>query len=178
MKRGLSLLLVLALLTDFACAESADSFVDQDMENIVSEAVDAPMKEIEVSLPADSSVVEDASDTPSGQVMEDGTAILAPESEAGVVIAADNEAETQANAEPAPTLLSVSKKATRTVYLGTSYQIEVPGKTVKSYKSSSKKIASVNKNGLVTFKKPGRATITVTARRGKKKAKVTFVVGN
>ena len=45
------------------------------------------------------------------------------------------------------------------------------------WKSSNRKVASVNKNGLVTFKRPGRATVTVTTKRGKRKARVTFVVG-
>ena len=40
------------------------------------------------------------------------------------------------------------------------------------WKSSNKKVASVNSNGLVTFKKPGKAKITATAVRGKKKASV------
>ncbi len=38
--------------------------------------------------------------------------------------------------------------------------------------SSNKKVATVNANGLVTFKKPGKATITATCKRGKKKARV------
>ena len=43
------------------------------------------------------------------------------------------------------------------------------------WKSSNKKVARVS-NGVVTFKKPGKATITCTCVRGKKKAKVTFKV--
>lgn len=46
-----------------------------------------------------------------------------------------------------------------------------------TWKSSNRRVASVNKNGLVTFKRPGRVTITVTTKRGKRKARVTFVVG-
>ena len=41
--------------------------------------------------------------------------------------------------------------------------------------TSNKKVATV-KNGVVTFKKKGKVTITATATRGKKKAKVKFVV--
>ena len=41
--------------------------------------------------------------------------------------------------------------------------------------SSNKKVATVN-NGVVTFKKKGKVTITATAVRGKKKAKVKFKV--
>ena len=43
------------------------------------------------------------------------------------------------------------------------------------WKTSNKKVATV-KNGVVTFKKAGKVTITATATRGKKKAKVKFVV--
>ena len=43
------------------------------------------------------------------------------------------------------------------------------------WKTSNKKVATVS-NGVVTFKKAGKVTITATATRGKKKAKVKFVV--
>ena len=43
------------------------------------------------------------------------------------------------------------------------------------WKSSNKSVATV-RNGVVTFKKAGKATITCTARRGKKKARVKVVV--
>ena len=43
------------------------------------------------------------------------------------------------------------------------------------WKSSNKKVATV-RNGVVTFKRAGRVTITCTAVRGGKKAKVTFRV--
>ena len=42
--------------------------------------------------------------------------------------------------------------------------------------SSNKKVATVNKSGVVTFKKAGKVTITATTTRGKKKAKMTFTV--
>ena len=66
------------------------------------------------------------------------------------------------DAAEAPTQLTVTKKATKTVYLGTQYQIEVPGKTVKSFKSSKTSVATVSKAGLVKLKKAGKATITIT----------------
>ena len=49
------------------------------------------------------------------------------------------------------------------------------GDKVKSYKSSNKKIATVNKKGVITAKKKkGKSTITVTLKSGKKlKVKVT-----
>ena len=42
--------------------------------------------------------------------------------------------------------------------------------------SSNKKIATVDKYGNVKFKKAGKVTITATATRGKKKARVRFTV--
>ena len=45
------------------------------------------------------------------------------------------------------------------------------------WKSSNKKVATVSAGGVVTFKKPGKVTITCTVKRGKKKAKVKFKVG-
>ncbi len=44
------------------------------------------------------------------------------------------------------------------------------------WKSSNKKVATV-KNGVVTFRKKGKVTITCTTVRGKKKAKIRFKVG-
>ena len=44
------------------------------------------------------------------------------------------------------------------------------------WKSSNKRIAKVNAYGTVTFKKNGKVTITCTAKRGKKKAKIKFTV--
>ncbi|MGD9560082.1 MAG: Ig domain-containing protein, partial [Oscillospiraceae bacterium] len=45
-----------------------------------------------------------------------------------------------------------------------------------SWKSSNKKVATVDKNGRVTAKKKGKATITVTAKKGKKKATCVITV--
>ena len=44
------------------------------------------------------------------------------------------------------------------------------------WKSSNKKVATVDQNGVVTFKKPGKATITATASRGKKKSAIKVKV--
>ena len=50
----------------------------------------------------------------------------------------------------------------------------LPENTTSAIKwtSSNKKVATVNASGVVTFKKPGKATITATCKRGGKKAKV------
>ena len=76
---------------------------------------------------------------------------------------------------PAPTQLSVTKKnSTSTAFLGMTYQI-VPGTgTGTRFKSSNKKVATVNQTGLVTPHKPGKAKSTFKV--GKKKRTVTLKV--
>ena len=71
------------------------------------------------------------------------------------------------NDAEAPALLSVTKSATKTLWLGTVYQIEVPGRTVAGCRSSAKKVAAVTAAGLVTPKKTGTAKLTVTLAGGK-----------
>ena len=76
---------------------------------------------------------------------------------------------------PAPTQLSVTKKnSTSTAFLGMTYQI-VPGTgTGTRFKSSNKKVATVNQTGLVTLHRAGKAKITFKV--GKKKRTVTLKV--
>jgi len=69
-------------------------------------------------------------------------------------------------------------KAKGTVKVGKTVAIKIKSSfpendTVKSYKSSNAKIASVSKDGVVTGKKAGTATITVTMKSG---AKATYKV--
>lgn len=69
-------------------------------------------------------------------------------------------------------------KTSGTVKVGQSLQIKIKSTfpkddKVKSYKSSNKKVATVDKNGKVTGKKKGTAKITVTMKSG---AKATFKV--
>ncbi len=76
---------------------------------------------------------------------------------------------------PAPTQLSVTKKnSTRTAFLGLTYQI-VPGAgTGTKFKSSNRKVATVDQNGLLTLHRAGKTRITF--RVGKKKRTVTLRV--
>mgnify|MGYP004517933943 CR=1 FL=1 len=71
--------------------------------------------------------------------------------------------------------LSATKK---TLKVKKSYTLKVSGlaygDSVKSFKSSKKKVAAVNKKGKITAKKKGSATITVTLKSGKTaKCKIT-----
>ena len=58
----------------------------------------------------------------------------------------------------------------QTIAPGKSYKLELIGTSIKSVKSSNKKVATVSKKGKVTAKKEGTATITLT---GKDKMKYT-----
>ena len=59
-------------------------------------------------------------------------------------------------------------KTTRKATAGEAFLIVVDGKSVKSYTSGNKSIATVNKAGLVKTKKRGTAKITVTLKNNKK----------
>ena len=85
-------------------------------------------------------------------------------------------AETAPKAGKAKTVITLSHSGTVTLNKGDTLQLTAtvtPNKKV-TWKSSSKKIATVSKTGLVTAKKTGTATIT--AKAGKKTAKVKIKV--
>lgn len=67
-----------------------------------------------------------------------------------------------------PTELSIKKSASKKVTLGFDYQIVIPGKKIKSCKSSNKKIATVTNAGLIHTKKAGSVKITITPKKGSK----------
>lgn len=70
--------------------------------------------------------------------------------------------------------ISVTKKS---MYVGTSYKLKVSGTTEHiMWKSSNKKVATVDKNGLVTAKAKGKATITATIGAGSNNIKLTCVI--
>lgn len=58
---------------------------------------------------------------------------------------------------------------------GNRYQIRTTAKKT-AYSSSAKKIASVNKKGVITAKKVGKATIRIQSGKGKKQKKCTIAV--
>ena len=63
--------------------------------------------------------------------------------------------------------IKVTKTASKTVYLGIPYVLNVTG-NIKKTSSSAKKIATVAKHGTVTLKKKGTAKITITRKKGSK----------
>ena len=80
---------------------------------------------------------------------------------------------------PGSTLKKKGKNGTITATIGTPFcltpQFATDAKvTVKGWTSSKKKVATVSKSGLVTPKKAGKTTITVTT--GKKKVKATVTI--
>lgn len=67
--------------------------------------------------------------------------------------------------------INASKK---TIHVDSTYTLKLVGTNIKSVKSSNDKIATVSKKGVVTGKKAGKATITLTGKDGKKyKCKIT-----
>ena len=99
-----------------------------------------------------------------------------PEPDPAAEPAAPVEPEATATPEPGPEYFSgplqvhtiTLKKATtkKNVTLGLSYQVQVNGETIRRCRTSDKKIASLSKAGVLTLRKAGKATITVTAESG------------
>ena len=80
-----------------------------------------------------------------------------------------------------PGSVALDMTGTNTVVKGSSVTLtpSVPEGTYSGFtwKTSNKKVATV-KNGVVSFRRKGKAVITCIAKRGKKKAKVTYNVIN
>ena len=82
----------------------------------------------------------------------------------------DSLAELQLSEDVLPTVgetLTLKKSKKTTVAAGTLLQL-MNAKGIKSCASSKKAVATVNKRGIVTAKKPGKAKITVTLKNKKK----------
>ena len=94
------------------------------------------------------------------EVIDAGELALSLDGLSENAFANDNETALQ------PTVLVVRKSGTQKVILGVDYQITVPGKTIKSCKSDSKKIATVTNQGLIHTLKAGETKITVTPTKG------------
>ena len=79
---------------------------------------------------------------------------------------------------PTPTsvqTVTVARKNVKaTAYVGKQYKIDLNGATAKSFKSSKKKVATVDGNGIVTPRAQGKTKITI--RIGKKKRVLTLTV--
>ena len=73
-----------------------------------------------------------------------------------------------------PTSTAKNTKATALAAPGSAMQLNLGGATGKKFKSSKKKVATVNKNGVVTFKKGGK--VKITYKVGKQTRKVTLTV--
>ena len=124
-----------------ALSETMEITVEPEIDGAFTEG-DAPaIAEGELSLP------------------DMGLSIGALESEAPPAASVENATEAVE--------LSVSKSCTKQAALGLSYQIVIPGKKIKSCKSSDTKIATVTKKGLVRTKKVGTVKITVKPSKGK-----------
>lgn len=76
--------------------------------------------------------------------------------------------------EPAVLPIAATGNVKAPAQVGKTYQINTGGKAVKGFKSSNKKVATVNADGVVIPKKPGK--VKITFKVGKKKRTVTLTV--
>lgn len=187
MRRFAALLLIIAMLTGIAaCAEGpalegASADVDAPVQEVEwtleGEAADTPDTESDVLPLIDAPELNDETTPDAPTTPEEPTnpdEPTNPETPTNPDQPTDPENPTDPEApetpeEPVvPTVISIKKSAKKTVYVGTEYQIEVPGKTIKSCKSSAKKIAKVSDAGILVPKKEGNAKITVKLSNRKK----------
>lgn len=147
---------ILALLFSLALITACVAFSEENVPPVGSEAIDAPVEEIDMIL---------------------GGEVLAPEALPEEVSPEDSE-DVSMSAEPKvqPMDAEVSSvmeymltaNGSTTMNLGAQLQICLDNLEAKSWKSSSKKVASVSKSGLVTALKEGKTKITVTTTAKKK----------
>lgn len=141
-KRILAVMAVFSILTGVACA-------DDIMEIVLTESLDDYLNESEL-------VLNDLDIQGAMECQVDG------DMEGDLSREADNVGYANQNRQKT---ITVKKNTSKTVYLGTRYQIVVPNNTIASCKSSSRKVAKVSKTGLITPKKAGQATITIQTKK-------------
>ena len=141
-KRILAVMVVFSILTGVACA-------DDIMEIVLTESLDDYLNESEL-------VLNDLDIQGAMECQVDG------DMEGDLSREADNVGYANQNRQKT---ITVKKNTSKTVYLGTRYQIVVPNNTIASCKSSSRKVAKVSKTGLITPKKAGQATITIQTKK-------------
>ena len=147
MRRALAAALCMLMMFTAALAE-----VPEDLIEIMSAADNAAAAELPEEASDETSVLPDEDDAPLPEDTDESASGTSPEGQE----------------EIAPTVLSYKKNKTKTVWLGTVYQFKVPGKKIKSYTSSAKKVATVDKSGIITLKKVGNARITAKLKNGQK----------
>ena len=184
MKRAIAVLLACLLLFSSAFAEEPEIIIDDSSTQETDESLEY-VEEIVISPDVDITLSDDASPTLTDEG-DAGVQVMAPE-EAGQTVDPTNSGEeggdglqqtSEPEEAPEPTVISIKKNKTRTVYLGTVYRFKVTGKKVRSYSSSSKKIATVNKTGLITLKKTGKVKITAKLKSSGKKVVLTLKVAD
>lgn len=155
--RRIVILLIVLMMIIMACAEEENSIISSFIESPVLE-----QKDIDTAIldgeENESSTQKEGYFESLGYAAE-GTSML---SNAEVTMTA-------------PLPLEIKKNGKVRVYLGNTYQIEVPDKKIKTCKSGSEKIAKVNKTGLLIPRKAGKTNITIVLTN-KKKIKITLKV--
>ena len=182
----LSLLMAMALLVPgLSVAEELDATPDlfpDAVETVEAaepadpeigiEAVDEAVTEIDEALDDDAEAVE------APEIAESFEAAEAVEAPEAVAVVEESAAAKLMEGEAAAQTAVVTNKAVLTLNVGETRQLAVDGKTIKTCKSSKKKVAGVTKTGLVTAKKAGKSKLTVklAGKKGKKLAVTVKVV--
>ena len=73
----------------------------------------------------------------------------------------DDSASDQTQVQNTIKVISITENTSKAIDLGTRYQIEVPGRKIRSCKSLDKKIVKVTDKGAVTTKKAGKTAVDI-----------------
>ena len=165
------LLCVMLALSAFAGAEES-GITSAFFEAPIEEMAEIPLEDVDSpdAMAFDSSMT--ASDDEAGGMETEGM----PATDASIPEpTADAEVILESNASSEIIAFEMTGNSSRRLNIGDVMQVAVKGKTIATCKSSSPKIASVTKTGLVTALKAGKAKITITTA-SKKKLKLTITV--